>query len=271
MNNILINAAQASTDDDEIHVDIQSCDIKQSNHLSLHAGNYFAISIKDNGSGMTEQQKENIFKPNFKKKDNGHGLGLSSCQTIIKNHNGAIEVESKVGSGSTFTIYLPFSLSKNDVAVIQTPFSTELIHGSGRILYIEDDLNTQASTLEIFQSLGYEVQCYADLALAVDYIKEHPKHFDMVITDFIIENNVQGGLEVLDAVRLTRPNCPVILLTGYFAHLHKQVDHNNEFSYIAQKPMDLAKISQIISTFMKNEDEVNPSNGNSREIGYHPS
>jgi PAS domain S-box-containing protein len=259
MNNLLINASQASTDSDEIHVDIQSCDLKQSNHLSLHAGNYYAISIKDNGSGMTEQQKENIFKPYFTTKDSGHGLGLSSCQTIIKNHNGAIEVKSEVGSGSTFTIYLPFSLSKNDNAVIPRPFSTELVHGSGRILYIEDDLNTQASTLEIFQSLGYDIKCYADLSLAADYIKEHPNHFDMVITDFIIGNNLQGGLEVLDAVRLTRPNCPVVLLTGYFAHLHKQKNHNNEFSYIAQKPMDLAKISQIISTFIKSEAEVNPS------------
>ncbi|WP_019029721.1 ATP-binding protein [Colwellia piezophila] len=251
LNNLLINASQASTDNEKIIVAVNKCKIKASGTLGLSSGNYFAVSIKDNGVGISEDQKEDIFKPYFTTKDKGHGLGLSSCQTIVKNHNGSIQVESKVGSGSTFTIYLPISPPHKDVAHIPHPFSTELIRGSGRILYIEDDLGTQASIVEMLQELGYEVQSYSDVKSAINYIKGHPDNFDVVITDFIIGDFLQGGTEILDNVRFIRPNCPVILLTGYFKNLEKRAKHDHEFSYIAQKPIGFAKISQIINSYFK--------------------
>ena len=250
INNLLINASQASTDNDEIIVHLKKCEIDNSEFLALSTGSYFAVSIKDNGIGIADHQKDAIFKPYFTTKERGHGLGLSSCQTIIKNHNGAIKVNSKVGSGSTFTIYLPLSPSQKDVSLIHTPFSTEIMRGSGRILYIEDDLNTQASVVEILQELGYKVQYYSDVKSATDYITEHHDDFDMVITDFIIGDSLQGGTEILDNVRFIRPSCPVILLTGYFNHLDKRTENSHVFSYIAQKPVDFAIISQIINNFL---------------------
>ena len=72
----------------------------------------------------------------------------------------------------------------------------------------------------------------------------------MFITDFIIGDALQGGMDILDNVRLTQPDCPVILLTGYFERLEDQTDQSNQFSYIAQKPIGFAKISQIISSFL---------------------
>jgi len=251
MNNLLINASQASTDNKEIIVNVKNCEIKQANNLELHPGNYLAISIKDNGVGIAENEKEDIFNPYYTTKEKGHGLGLSSCKTIIKNHNGAIQVESKIDFGSTFTIFLPVAPQQKDVALIHRPFSTELIHGSGRILYIEDDLNTQASIAEVLEELGYEVQNYSCLELAIDYIKKFPDAFDMVITDFIIGEYLLGGQEVLDTVRLVQPDCPVILLTGYFKDLDRQTTQDQAFSYIVQKPVDFSKISQIVSRFSK--------------------
>lgn len=251
INNLLINAAQASTNSEEIIVNVQKCNIEQSEYLALRSGRYFAISIKDHGIGIDEHQKEIIFKPYFTTKDNGHGLGLSSCQTIAKNHNGAIKVESKIGSGSTFTLYLPLSPSQKDISIIHQPFSTKVIRGSGRILYIEDDLNTQASIIEMLQELGYEVQYYSDLGSAIDYIKAHSDDFDIVITDFIIGDYLQGGIEILDHVRITQPHCPVILLTGYFEQLAQRTEQSHQFSYIAQKPVDFARMSQIINRYLK--------------------
>ena len=176
---------------------------------------------------------------------------MSSCQTIAKNHNGAIKVESKIDSGSTFTLYLPLSPSQKDISIIHQPFSTKVIRGSGRILYIEDDLNTQASIIEMLQELGYEVQYYSDLGSAIDYIKAHSDDFDIVITDFIIGDYLQGGIEILDNVRITRPHCPVILLTGYFEQLAQRTEQSHQFSYIAQKPVDFARMSQIINRYLK--------------------
>lgn len=264
INNLLINASQASTNNKEIIVNVEQYEVNQENDLALHPGNYLAIAIKDNGVGIADDEKDNIFNPYYTTKDNGHGLGLSSCQTIIKNHNGAIDVESKVGIGSTFTIFLPIAPQQDDVALIHRPFSTELMCGSGRILYIEDDLNTQASFAEVLEELGYEVQNYSCLALAIDYIKRYPDAFDIVITDFIIGDYSFGGQDVLDTVRSFRPNCPVILLSGYFKHVDSRTAKDHEFSYIAQKPVDLAKISQIVKRFTQNEAEIRLSKKNKK-------
>ncbi|NQZ86608.1 MAG: PAS domain-containing protein [Colwellia sp.] len=251
MNNLLINASQASIGKSDIIVSLKKCEITQAEYSTLRSGHYFAVSIKDHGVGIDEHQKDMIFTPYFTTKTKGHGLGLSSCQTIVKNHNGAIQVESKVGFGSTFTIYLPLSPAHQDISFVDSKKSTELMRGSGRILYIEDDLNTQASVIEMLHELGYDVHYYADLEPAIEYIKEHHNDFDLVITDFIIGDFSQGGIDILDNVRVKRPNCPVILLTGYFERLDRQKEQSNQFSYIAQKPVDFAKISQIINSFLK--------------------
>lgn len=254
MNNLLINASQASTNNEEIIVSIRNCEIQHSGNSGLHPGSYFAISIKDKGVGISDEQKQDIFNPYFTTKELGHGLGLGSCQTIVKNHNGIIDVESKVGFGSTFTIYLPVFQQNQDAELIHQSFSSELIYGSGRILYIEDEPNTQASTLEMLQELGYEVQCYSCIEPAIDYIQTHSDDFDIVITDFIIKDSLQGGLKILDNIRMIRPHCPVILITGYYENIEKRTGPNNQFSYIAQKPVGFAKISQLINRFINNED-----------------
>lgn len=107
---------------------------------------------------------------------------------------------------------------------------------------------------------------YSCLELAIEYIKSFPDAFDMVITDFIVGDNVFGGREILDTVRLMRPNCPVILLTGYFQHLESRTNEDQAFSYIAQKPVDFAKISQILSRFSVNEaTEVTGNSYNLRD------
>ncbi|KGJ99071.1 response regulator [Thalassotalea sp. ND16A] len=264
MNNLLLNAAQASANNEEIIVSISKCEIQHSNHAELRAGSYFAIAIKDHGVGISEEQKGDIFKPYFTTKEYGHGLGLSSCETIVKNHNGAIEVESKLGVGSTFTVYLPIFEQNQDIKLKYRPFSNDIIRGSGRILYIEDDLNTQAATLEMLQELGYEVQCYYDVQAAVNYIKKHPESFDIVITDFIIGDFSQGGITILDQVRQLRADCPVVLITGYFEHIEQREETQPQFSYIAQKPIGLAKISQITNRFIHYEGKAErPNNSNS--------
>jgi two-component system cell cycle sensor histidine kinase/response regulator CckA len=107
INNLLINASQASTMNEEITIKVKTCKMIQSESFLLSSGNYFAISIQDNGVGIDNHQKDVIFKPYITRNDEAHGLGFSSCQTIVKNHNRSIQVESKVGSGSIFTLYFP--------------------------------------------------------------------------------------------------------------------------------------------------------------------
>lgn len=246
INNLLINATQASSGETEVVIDAKHIELTHTHHSNLQPGTYIAISIKDNGSGISESVINNIFDPYYTTKKNGRGLGLTSCKTIINNHNGALQVESILGAGSTFTVLLPTAPSQQDVPIVHHPFSKELVYGSGRILYVEDDIHTQASITELLEELGYTVQSYSYLESAMGYIKSQPNEYDLVITDFIIGDHRSGGAEILNGVRSSRPHCPVILISGYFEQPNSEQFENCSFSYIARKPVDFVKISQVI-------------------------
>jgi signal transduction histidine kinase len=109
--NLFINAAQAMSNGGEIHVRMVRGNASGVTDLpltsQLRGKEWAKISIIDSGNGMAQEEKEKIFEPFFTTKENGTGLGLSIVHKIIENHNGLIKVESEVGRGSAFTIYLP--------------------------------------------------------------------------------------------------------------------------------------------------------------------
>ncbi len=248
LSNLIINASHASTHNEVIMVNVNCCNIELGNFLDLTPGSYIAISVIDKGIGMSEECQKSIFNSYFTTKENGNGLGLSSCLSIIENHNGSIQVESTLGVGSTFTVYLPVSIIDGHNAIHQT-FSDEVIHGSGNIIYIEDDLNTQISMLEMLTTIGYKVKSYASLAPAMQYINEHPDSFDLVLTDYMLGDMETAGEAILNSVYKVRPDCPVILITGYFEQLKASMGNDSKFSYIVQKPVGIAQMSQIIARF----------------------
>jgi len=103
--------------------------------------------------------------------------------------------------------------------------------------------------LEMLESIGYSVKTYASLSPAVQYINDNPDSFDLVLTDYILGDFESGGEVILNNVAEVRPNCPVILMTGYFERLKSSMESDNKFSYIVQKPVGIAQISQIINRF----------------------
>ena len=109
--NLLINAAQAMSNGGEIQVQLGKGNAWGApafpSRLQLKGKEWVKISITDSGNGIPPEEKEKIFEPFFTTKENGTGLGLSIVHKIIENHNGVIKVESEVGRGSTFTIFLP--------------------------------------------------------------------------------------------------------------------------------------------------------------------
>jgi len=247
LNNLIINASQASLNNETILVNVSVVNIDHLEHLKLSPGSYITIAVQDQGIGMSEACQKSIFTPYFTTKKNGNGLGLSSCRSIIENHNGTIKVESRVGYGSTFTVYLPVHTVDNKV--VHQPFTNEIREGKSKILYVEDDLNTQALMREMLQSIGYSVTAYSSVESAVEYISMYPDSFDLVLTDYMLGDYDTGGDIILDKVYSVRSDCPVILITGYFESLKTKKESNSMFSYIVQKPVGIAQISQIINSF----------------------
>ena len=109
INNLIINASQAMPKGGILRIKAENITLKFDNIYNLAEGEYVGISVADQGAGIPKENINRIFDPFFTTKEKGNGLGLASCHSIIKNHKGHLFVESKVGQGSTFTIYLPIA------------------------------------------------------------------------------------------------------------------------------------------------------------------
>ena len=197
----------------EVAVQNIEIDLSQKNDLiDLEVGSYVRISVKDTGYGMTPDVIKRIFDPYYttKEKGVGTGLGLAVVHGIVKKYGGAIKVESALGKGTTFHIYLP----KADIAA---PANTEQpkkpMGGSERILFVDDEKMLVDIGQQALQRLGYDVVSRTSPLEALELFKAKPDHFDLVITDKTMPG-MTGDALAKDLLAI-RPNLPVIICTGY--------------------------------------------------------
>jgi two-component system cell cycle sensor histidine kinase/response regulator CckA len=204
-----------------LEVDVQNTeiDLSQKNDIiELEVGSYVRISVKDTGYGMTPDVMKRIFDPYFttKEKGVGTGLGLAVLHGIVKKYGGAIKVESVLGKGTTFHIYLP----KADIAA---PINTEQpkipMGGSERILFVDDEKMLVDIGQQALQRLGYDVVSRTSPIEALELFKAKPDFFDLVITDKTMPG--MTGDSLAKELISIRPNLPVIICTGY----SQTVDH----------------------------------------------
>ena len=165
--NLIINADQAMPEGGTIEVRAENiaiggqCNIK----VPLGDGRYVRLSIRDTGEGIHAQHLGRIFEPYFTTKPTGSGLGLTTSHSIIKNHDGYITVESDVGLGTRFDVYLPAATdeaSRHEESRAMPP------RGRGHILVMEDEEIIRRVTEEMLTLLGYDVQCAADGLEAIE-------------------------------------------------------------------------------------------------------
>lgn len=181
---------------------------------------YCELLVADSGIGMDEATQKHIFEPFFttKEKGRGTGLGLASVYGVIKNHGGYIEVSSKEGEGTTFSLFIPTTKE----AVQQTPSAgiCELPVKEGKILIVEDEPLIRKFSAEMVQSLKFPVLEAQNGEDAVDIYKEHHKDIILVILDMIMPG--MDGYSVYKAFMKINPQVKVIISSGYAAD--KRID-----------------------------------------------
>ena len=188
--NLLINADQAMPEGGKVKITAQSIIVaNENNTMQLQTGSYLALSIIDEGIGISNQILPKIFDPYFTTKEEGSGLGLTICYSIVKKHGGHISVQSEDGKGTSFTVYLPIS----SVQTTNDAPKENLIFGRGRILLMDDQELVRQTAKEMLTCLGYDVELAADgdEALAIykeAFLSDYP--FEVVITDL----TVHGGM-----------------------------------------------------------------------------
>ncbi len=248
--NLVVNADQAMPNGGTLRV---TCDNFIYNPADgsvipdLAAGEYIRIGIRDEGVGIPDDYLKRIFDPYFTTKSKGTGLGLATTYSIIKNHNGLITVSSILHEGSTFTIYLP-ALTQQELPVEQPTIMTEAIHGTGRVLVVDDEEAIRALVDFTLGHLGYEVT-QAECALeGVNIYREKleaGQRFDLVILDLTLPGGM-GGKEALKKLIEIDPTVNAIVSSGYATDATMSRYQDYGFRGVIAKPYEAAELGKIV-------------------------
>lgn len=211
--NLLINAWQAMPGGGEITLQTRAVHLTDwhDDNWDLEPGAYVCLSVTDTGVGMDEETVRHLYKPFFTTKEPGHGsgLGLASAYRIMKNHRGAIQVRSKPGEGSTFTLFFPASAA---LPVAAAPEERHIVTGQGTILLVEDEPALRRVARKLLEKLGYQVVEAANGEQALQIYAKRPKEIDLVMLDLIMPG--LNGLQTLERLRGLDPEVKVILCSG---------------------------------------------------------
>ena len=245
INNLIINADQAMPDGGVISVSAENVMIEASNHLSLPEGRYILISIQDQGEGISPENMSKIFDPYFTTKELGSGLGLATVYSIIKSHQGHLDVESSEGVGTIFRVYLPASEKELEPAEVTAPEAT-VAAGFGRILVMDDEEVIREIAREILNHLGYQVDVCGDGSSALALYREaldSGNRYVAVIMDLTIQGGM-GGKETMKALLAIDPAVKGIVSSGYsndpiLAHFREY-----GFSGMVSKPYTVRELQE---------------------------
>ncbi|MCK4328386.1 response regulator [candidate division WOR-3 bacterium] len=251
INNLIINAKKASSKGGIIEIWAKNVTVKPKQKSQINKGRYIKISIKDYGVGISKENLTKIFDPYFTTKKGGSGLGLTISYSVIRNHGGYIDVESELGKGTTFHIYLPASKENLIVKKEETTEPSEFIWG--KILLVDDEKDILETTGELLKLLGYNVEFAEDGREAVELYKKAKKKkipFDVVIMDLTLPGRM-GGKEAIQEIIKSDPEVKAIVSSGYSNDPVMANYQNYGFSDVVVKPYKLREIKEILNKLMK--------------------
>jgi PAS domain S-box-containing protein len=248
--NIIINAKDSMPEGGRISIQCANvADAAVEALLSVDVGHYVRITIKDSGVGIQNNIINKIFDPYFTTKHEGSGLGLAICHSIINKHDGHITVDSIIGRGTTFTIYLPAICSPNNILPEETMVKASTIK-SLRILVMDDEEMLRNVARSQLQILGHEAVLVTDGTQAINRYQElqdFGKPVDIVLMDLTIPGGM-GGQEAAEKLLRVDPEAKIIVTSGYSND--PVMANYKEYGFCAAvvKPFDLKSLSNVIAS-----------------------
>jgi signal transduction histidine kinase len=218
--NLLLNAAEALGDQQggvvvrARQVRLDSNELAQLSHsASARSGEFVCIEVEDQGCGMDPDVRARMFDPFFTTKFTGRGLGLASVLGVVRNHHGAIDVESEVGRGTCFRIYIPVATTQPPATVARPAATQEAWRGSGTLLLADDEPDVLLIAQRVATSLGFTVVTAIDGQDALAHFLAQPDAFVAAIIDYQMPH--MTGIELCQRLRSHRPGLPVLLMSGF--------------------------------------------------------
>jgi PAS domain S-box-containing protein len=216
--NLAVNARDAMPSGGRILIEtavtkLDECDAVA---LGVAAGRYVTLSVTDTGCGMDASVRAHIFEPFFTTKEvgKGTGLGLSTVFGIVKQSNGAITVDSKIGHGTTFRVYFPAIAEAAEPAAQATRHVAP--RGAGTVLLVEDDPQLRTVLRRYLSMWGYQLLEASNGAVALELARRHEGPIDLLLTDLVMPE--MDGSSLSKQVRADRPATRVVFMSGYTEH-----------------------------------------------------
>ena len=238
--NLCVNSRDAMPKGGRISIRIENCSIsaafKRSNPWA-RIGRYVLLTVSDTGTGMDKPTQERVFEPFFttKPKDKGSGLGLAVVYGIVRQHEGMIRLQSELGQGTTFRIYLPVMdpQGRGTATAVQAGLSPA-VGGSETILIAEDDDTIRSLIRRILERAGYQVISASNGEEAVSLYETHRARIALLVFDAVMPK--LSGFEAFERIRMSNPSqpVPVVFASGY----------NDIFSQGATLPKDAVFIQK---------------------------
>lgn len=246
IHNLIINADHAMPNGGIIRIDVKNVTIGKHDILPLEEGKYLKISVKDKGVGIPKDYLSKVFDPYFTTKENGSGLGLATCFSIIKKHRGNITVESEQGNGTTFHVYLP--ASEKELFEVKEIKEERSYLGHGKILFMDDEEEVINTAIEMLTQLGYKVVAAKNGTEAIELYKkanETGDPFEAVILDLTIAGDM-GGKEAVKRLHEIDPNIKAIVSSGYSNNPIMAEYKQYCFSGVVAKPYEIQGLSEVL-------------------------
>lgn len=245
INNLVINADQAMPDGGIIKIKVENIEINNNDIIPLPKGKYIKLSFSDTGSGIKEDYLNNIFDPYFTTKQKGSGLGLATCYSIVKKHDGFIDVESELGKGTTFIIYLSTTkgIQKQDKKTEEI-----ILNGNERVLVMDDEYIVRKVAGRMLEHLGYKVDFASDGHEAVKMYSKNLKtdnSYNVVIMDLTVPGKMGGKKAIKEILKLD-PKANVIVSSGYSQDSVMVNPKEYGFKNNIAKPYKIEELSKVL-------------------------
>ena len=217
--NLAINARDAMPNGGLLHLatlDTTLPELTETGHPQRRPGRFVHLSVRDTGCGIAPDHLVHIFEPFFTTKEagKGTGLGLATVFGIVQQHNGWIEVESKVKEGTTFHVYLPRLLAADPTITETRTENPALPRGTESILLVEDEEMVRHLMKKQLERYGYRVHAMESAVTALEFYQKDRPQIDLLITDTVMPGGM-NGLELCELMRVEKPGLKVILCSGY--------------------------------------------------------
>jgi signal transduction histidine kinase/CheY-like chemotaxis protein len=247
--NITSNAVQAMPHGGTLTVELRNLRLAEVNPQQLRAGHYLSLSISDSGEGIAPEVMPRIFDPYFSTRKGRTGLGLATAYSIIRRHEGHIEVKSTPGRGTNFVILLPASAEFAPVVPVAAPPQASHQPAAGaRVLLMDDEESIRRIATIVMRRLGLEVTTACDGEEALRYFREarsSGQPFDLVILDLTIPGGM-GGKDTMEAIREMDTEVPAIVSSGYSSDPVMSDFKRYGFTAMVPKPYEVDQLSTAI-------------------------